>query len=121
MNNRIVQLRKSREWTQDKFADEMGISKNYVSLIENGKKIPSDRLISDICQEFNVNEKWLRTGALPKKPVDKVSTYLGQIKKGNDEFIKDLIVAYMELDSDSKKALQVLTEKMYKERKERGQ
>lgn len=120
MNNRIVQLRKGREWTQDKFAEEMGISKNYVSLIENGKKVPSDRLISDICQEFNVTEEWLRNGTLPMRPTNKLSTYLGQIDNGDDEFIKDLIVAYMELDPNSKKALQVLTEKMYKQRKERG-
>lgn len=62
MNNRIVQLRKSREWTQDEFAEKMKISKNYVSLIENGKKVPSDRLILGICREFKVNEDWLRTG-----------------------------------------------------------
>lgn len=117
MNNRIVQLRKGRGWTQDKFAEEMGISKNYVSLIENGKKVPSDRLVSDICQEFNVTEEWLRNGTPPKKPLDKLATYVAQITKGNDEFIKDLIVAYMELDPSSKKALQVLTEKMYQERK----
>lgn len=123
MNNRIVQLRKSREWTQDEFAEKMGISKNYVSLIENGKKKPSDRLVSDICREFNVNEDWLRDGTLPmkKSETDNLSTYVAQIAKGNDDFIKDLIAAYMELDPNSKKALQVLTEKMYQNRKERGQ
>ena len=96
---------------------------NYVSLIENGKKIPSDRLISDICREFNVNEDWLRNGTLPmkKSETDSLSTYVAQIAKGNDDFIKELVKAYMELDPDSKKALQVLTEKMYQNRKERGQ
>lgn len=123
MNNRIVQLRKSREWTQDKFAEEMGISKNYVSLIENGKKIPSDRLISDICQEFNVNEEWLRTGngEMFKEVPNKFSFYLGQIEGGNDEFIKDLIEVYMELDQDSKQALRTISERMAEKRRNREQ
>ena len=31
-------------------------------MIENGDRIPSDRSITDICREFNINETWLRTG-----------------------------------------------------------
>lgn len=120
MNRRIVQLRKDRGWTQEEFAEKMGISKNYVSLIENGKKVPSDRLVSDICREFNVNEDWIRYGKEPKKPPDKLSTYLGQIKKGDEDFIKELIEVYMELDPDSKKALRTIADKMYEKWKERG-
>lgn len=121
MNNRIKEIRKSSGLTQDAFANRLSLTRNYISLIEKGERVPSDRTISDICREFGYTEEWVRNGTLPKKPIDKLTTYLGQIDKGNDEFIKDLIVAYMELDPDSKKALQVLTEKMYQNRKERGQ
>ena len=121
MNTRIKEIRKSSGLTQEAFADKLSLTRNYISLMEKGERVPSDRTISDICREFGYNEEWLRNGTLPKKPLDKLSTYMAQIDKGNDEFIKDLIVAYMELDPNSKKALQVLTEKMYKERKERGQ
>lgn len=62
MNTRITKIRKSAEMTQEQFAQSMGISKNYVNLIENGKKKPGNRLISDICREFHINEEWLRTG-----------------------------------------------------------
>lgn len=95
MNNRIVQLRKNREWTQDEFAEKMGISKNYVSLIENGKKIPSDRLISDICQEFDVNEEWLIYGKEPKKktvnPDDRYSHNLAKLADMDDETIMNWV------------------------------
>lgn len=120
MIDRIIEIRKSSGLSQEEFADRLGLSRNFINRAENGKKNFSDRTISSICKEFGYNEDWLRSGILPKKPLDKLSTYLGQIDKGNDEFIKDLIIAYMELDPDSKKALQVLTEKMYKSRKERG-
>lgn len=121
MIERIIEIRKDSDLSQGEFADRLKLSRNFINQVENGKKNFSDRTISDICKEFGYNEEWVRNGTLPKKPLDKMSTYLGQIDKGNDEFIKDLIVAYMELDPDSKKALQVLTEKMYQNRKERGQ
>lgn len=95
MNNRIVQLRKSRDWTQDKFAEEMGISKNYVSLIENGRKVPSDRLVSDICREFNINEDWLRYGKEPMEKVintdDRYSHNLAKLANMDDETIMNWV------------------------------
>ena len=38
-----------------------------VSMICSGKKSPSDRTIMDICREFGVSEKWIRTGDGPKR------------------------------------------------------
>lgn len=117
---RFKEVRKDLGLKQGVFAKEIKTTQGHVSDIENKRKGVSDRVIEIICLKYGYNEEWLRNGTLPKKPIDKLSTYLGQIKKGNDELIKDLIMAYMELDPDSKKALQVLTEKMYQNRKERG-
>lgn len=119
INDRIGIILEESQKTKTAFAESLKVSQQYISkLTKTG--IPSDILIEGICQKYGYNEDWLRNGTMPKKPIDKLSTYLGQIDKGNDEFIKELIIAYMELDPDSKKALQVLTEKMYKIRKERG-
>lgn len=120
MNNRIVQLRKSREWTQDKFAEEMGISKNYVSLIENGKKIPSDRLISDICQEFDVREEWLRTGnGEMKKSLTKnqeIGAFANEVMKLPDEaFKKRFVDALKKLDEKDWENLEKIANKLLKE------
>lgn len=62
MYNRISLIRKNAGMTQDKLAEVLGLTKNFISLIETGKRDPSDRTIKDICREFNVNEEWLRTG-----------------------------------------------------------
>lgn len=62
MNERIKAVRKKAAITQDKFADILHVSKNYVCRLETGRNIPGDRLINDICREFKVNEEWLRTG-----------------------------------------------------------
>lgn len=62
MNSRIVEIRKSVDLTQDEFAKRIGLSRNFIWMIEKGERLPSDRTISDICREFSVNETWLRTG-----------------------------------------------------------
>ena len=62
MNKRIALVRKKKKYTQDVFADRLSLTKNFISLIENGKRDPSDRTINDICEKFDVNESWLRTG-----------------------------------------------------------
>ena len=35
---------------------------HLLAQVEIGTKVPSDRTITDICREYNVNEDWLRTG-----------------------------------------------------------
>lgn len=63
MNARIKEVRKAAKLTQAAFGDRLGITQNYVALIEGGQREPSDRTLRDICREFNVSETWLRTGA----------------------------------------------------------
>ena len=62
INNRIKEVRQYKGLTQSQFSEVIGLSRNYIALIEIGERVPSDRTISDICREFNVNEEWLRTG-----------------------------------------------------------
>lgn len=62
MKDRIKQIRKRLDLTQQEFADKIGIKQNTVATYEMGRTTPSDRAIFSICQTFNVNETWLRTG-----------------------------------------------------------
>lgn len=126
MKDRIKKIRKSiPEYgkTQDDFANFLGIPKPNLSSYEIGRRVPSDAVIQLICQKCNINENWLRNGKgeMTKEIPDKFSFYLGQIKNGDDEFIKDLIEIYMELDPDSKKALRIISEKMVEKKKNREQ
>ena len=122
MNERIRILRKSLDMTQEEFSSKIGLSRNFIAQIETGAKIPSDRTIKDICREFNINEDWLRYGTEPMKVphADKLTTYLAQISMGNDDFIKDLIEVYMELDQTSKDALKEIANKMAEKQNDRG-
>ena len=63
MKDRIKQLRKALDLTQQEFADRIGIKRNSYANYETGRNTPIDAIIVSICREFNVNEEWLRTGS----------------------------------------------------------
>ena len=63
VNERLKELRNSLNFSQEEFGDRVGIkSRAHISLLENGTRNLTDRVVSDICREFNVNEDWLRDG-----------------------------------------------------------
>lgn len=111
MIDRIIKIRKQSGLSQEKFAQKIGLSRNFINQVESGKKNVSDRTISDICREFNINDKWLRNGIGPMK-TESFSEYIDNIPSDDKDFIKELIEVYKDLDSDSKEALKLLARKM---------
>lgn len=112
MNNRIKELRKDLGITQEEFANKIDLTRNYINLIESGKKIPADRTIRDICRIFSVNENWLRTGEgkmyLPQE--DEEAAYVSELLLGSDNelysIIKAIMKTYSELGEKEKKVLE---------------
>lgn len=62
MKDRIRKLRRHLDMTQEEFAERIGVKRNTVAQYETGRNIPIDTVLFLICKEFNVNERWLRTG-----------------------------------------------------------
>ena len=121
MKNRILKIRKDSKLNQEDFGLRLNLTKNYISLIETGNRIPSDRTISDICREFNVNEDWLKngTGNMYKEKDGSFSELLVELEDSDDDFIKSLITVYMGLDEDSKSALRKIAKGMAEKYKSR--
>lgn len=90
LNDRIKQVRVSANLTQTEFARKIGLTKNYISLMENGQREPSERTISDICREFGVSKTWLYSG-------------MGEpyIKRTREAEMGDLLQSLMHESSDS--------------------
>jgi len=60
---RIKDLRKNiLKLNQEDFSKSIGLSRSNIANIEVGRINLTDRVVSDICKEFNVNEEWLRNG-----------------------------------------------------------
>ncbi len=115
MYNRIKQIRKSENMTQQQFAEKIGLTRNYVAMIEIGQREPSDRTISDICREFGVDKVWLETGVgEPFRPMDRneqIASILGKAIAGNATARDRLIRAFAQLpDEMYDQAEQILEE-----------
>lgn len=63
MNNRIRILRKTLNLSQKEFAEKIGLKQNAISYLEKNGSTITEQNIKIICSEFNVNEKWIRTGS----------------------------------------------------------
>lgn len=115
MNERLKQIRLENKMSQEEFGKKIGIeSRSHISALEKGNRNITDRIVNDVCREFNINEDWLRygKGIMHKAVEDKLSSHLGRIAKGDDDFIKEIIEIYMELDQTSKDALKKVSKEM---------
>ncbi len=110
MNERLKLLRRHMDLTQQEFADKIGMKRNTIANYETNRNEPSNSVISLICKEFNVNEKWLRTGDgemfLTLPPEDEYLRAATEISKSeDDEIIRKIIIEYWKLNPDGKKLL----------------
>ncbi len=125
MKDRISFVRKNSGLNQTEFAEKLSLTKNYISLIENGNRTPSDRTISDICRIFGVDEIWLRDGIgepfREKSREDELAAVFGSILAGHpsqknafisaiaqlpDELFPVFVKAWIEAAEEMKKSLE---------------
>lgn len=111
MKDRIKALRERLGKSQDEFGKDLGLTRNYISLIENGQRKLSDQSIKVLCSLYDVNEKWLRTGNgemfIPKTKNEQINEMLIDVLKCEDsDFKKRLITALSKLDDTGWNALE---------------
>lgn len=104
MNERMKELRKAMNLSQEKFGELLGITKSGVSDIESGRRKVTDQHVIMLGTN-GVNEEWLRTGKgsmfIPKSKDEEIAEMLADIQKpGEDSFKHRLISALAKLDSD---------------------
>lgn len=89
MNDRIKKVRTALGLSQQEFADRIGIKRGAVANYEVGRNEPIDAVISLICREFNVSERWLRTGEgdmFVQISRDKeVMRFVGDVMRGEED------------------------------------
>ena len=78
------------------------MTKNYISLVENGNRNLSERTANDICRVFNVNREWLihGTGEIFLPPADAEAAYVANLLGDEDNPLYDLIKAIMKTYSE---------------------
>ena len=91
MEQRIKTIRKSNNLTQTEFGKRIGVKGNTVTNYETGLRIPSEAVILAICREFDVSERWLRTGEgvmlVERSADEKLAAFLGDVlSRGPEDF-----------------------------------
>lgn len=113
MNERLKKLRKTLDLTQQKFADKIGVKQNTIAQYEMGRNTPIDSIVSLICREFNVNEKWLRYGEgdMFNSSDDEYIAIIDHIMAGENEFAKNIFKTFAMFDEADWNALNRMIEK----------
>ncbi len=99
-------LRKTLGFNQKEMGDKIKLSQTHISSLENGAREATDRIISDICREFNVNEQWLRTGEGEMFIQPETFSLDEYAQKSQlSELELDIIKSYMDLNKDVRQAI----------------
>lgn len=114
MKDRFKELRETLSLTQQKFADRLDISRNFVAQIEMGNKIPSERTIKDICREFKVNYDWLvnGTGEMFQDDDSDAQAIVDSVMTGDNDFAKKTLVKFARLSEERWRQLQEILEEL---------
>lgn len=112
LKDRIKQIRKSHDLTQQEFAKRLGVSRSGIASYESGEREPISAVITLICREFSINEDWLRYGKGQMKAdvsrENEIAALMRSSLRGSEEF-KEAVIQAVKTRSESE--LEVL-EKM---------
>lgn len=119
ISERILEIIDKKNISRTEFAAKLNITQAYVSKIINKGSIPSDRLIEDIVEKFDISEDWLRYGTgemlITRTRSQIITDFAADLILEEDEsFKKRLIEALAQLDVDEWKVLEGIAEKLSK-------
>ncbi len=120
VKERIKKIRKELNLTQQQFANRIGVKRGGIANYEIGRNEPTDSVISLICREFNVNEKWLRTGNgdmfQRRTKNEELLNFMNNVMELEDNnFKKKLVNALVKLDIEDWKYLEIVARKLLSE------
>ena len=86
---RIKNIRLELRLSQDKFGEGLGITKQYVSNIENGIALLSNEKLTSLLVNYNVNINYILTG--------KGEVFLGSNKKEEDKLENKILQVVLKM------------------------
>lgn len=99
MQNRIKQIRKEMNKTQQEFADFLGISFSNLASYESGRRNPSDGIITLIAEKTSYRKEWIKDGTgdpqLPKTRQEEIAELASMLYGTDPNSIKYKIMMYL--------------------------
>lgn len=116
MKERLKQIRRKANLSQEKFGERLGITKTSISKMELGIYNITDTMIKLICSEFNINEDWLRYGIGEMTAIDAESVISELEQKFRmGEIFKKAVLVYLKANELEQAAIDFYLEKIFKE------
>ena len=116
IGDRIKIVRESEGKNQRDFASSIKISQPTLAMFENGQREPKDIHIEQICLNYGVSEKWLKTGEGEMKIEDcKDNRYfsnVGKLQRADDETIMRWVNLIAETDPKVLKQIEEFMKKL---------
>lgn len=124
MKDRIREVRKRAGKTQVEFAQDLGLSRVFITQVECGREKFSDRSIRDICRIYNVNENWLRTGegspSIPLTKRQELTEFFNSVLEEEPDSIRRIFIeTFSKLPYEAWVLLDQLAEEYVKNKKDR--
>jgi transcriptional regulator with XRE-family HTH domain len=109
--------------TQTQFAEKLVLSRNFIAQMDAGNRQPSDRTIKDICETYDINEEWLRTGEGEIKRQlsrdEQITDFVGEVLKDTPEsFRKRFISMLSAMSADEWALLEQMATRLLNEKEE---
>ena len=120
---RIAAVIKASGLTKTAFAERLNVSQSFVSRLAVGAAVPSDRTILDICREFNVSERWLRTGEgemfVQLSREEEITKFAMEIIRDPDsEFQRQLLTTMARLEPAQWKLMEQMLDQLLQQRQQ---
>lgn len=90
IGERIKEIRKEHKLTLDQLGEIAGVSKQFLSLVENGKKEPGKDTLRTICDYFNVDMDYVIGRSDVKNALNFEGIYEKGVEHGRHEAIKEI-------------------------------
>lgn len=121
MKDRIKVVRKALGLNQTDFGSKIGVKQGTVAAYESGARIPLDTVIVSICREFNVSERWLRTGEgemfVQLSREEEITKFAMEIIRDPDsEFQRQLLTTMARLEPAQWKLMEQMLDQLIRQR-----
>lgn len=123
MKERIKVVRKALGLSQTDFGSKIGVKQGTVAAYESGARIPLDSVIVSICREFNVSERWLRTGEgemfVQLSREEEITKFAMEVIRDPDsEFQRQLLTTMARLEPAQWKLMEQMLDQLLQQRQQ---
>ncbi len=104
IGERIKKIRNEKKLTLVAFGKLIDMTDSNISRMEKGQRPVTDRTIKLICNEFSVNEEWLRTGEggmfIQVSHDEKIMKLMTELAQSENKEVQDLFIALYSLNGE---------------------